>query len=103
MKISEHIPHLNCQLWLSIKDLEILDRLAVNPSAMSLDLKAKYLDNINIVKFVPVSNLVKKHTIIFPNPNYWDRGSRRTSPKSESRSRKSNISSISLSLDFSQN
>ena len=42
MKISEHIPHLNCQLWLSIKDLEILDRLAVNPSAMSLDLKDKY-------------------------------------------------------------
>ena len=54
MKISEHIPHLNCQLWLSIKDLEILDRLAVNPSAMSLDLKDKYLNNINIVKFVPV-------------------------------------------------
>ena len=70
MKISQHVPHLNCQLWSSIKHLEILDRLAVNPSAMSLDLKDKYL-NINIVKFVPVSNLAKKHTIIFPYPNYW--------------------------------
>ena len=51
MKISKHIPHLNCQLSLTIKDLEILDSLAVNPSAMSLDLTAKYLDNINIVKY----------------------------------------------------
>ena len=51
MKISQHVPHLNCQLWMSIKDLEILDRLAVNPSAMSLDLKDKYLYNINIVKY----------------------------------------------------
>ena len=68
MKISQHLPHLNCQLWLSIKEPEILDRWAVN---VSLDFKDKYLNNINIVKFVPVSNLVKKHTIIFPYPNYW--------------------------------
>ena len=42
MKISHHIPHLNSQLWLSIKDLKILDRLAVNSSVMSVDLKDKH-------------------------------------------------------------
>ena len=41
MKISHHIPHLNSQLWLSIKDLETLDRWAINQSAISLDLKDK--------------------------------------------------------------
>ena len=58
MKISGQIPELNFQLWSSIKDLEILDRLAENPSAMSLDLKDKYLNNINIVKY-DVQILVK--------------------------------------------
>ena len=52
MKIAQHLPHLNSQLLLSIKDLEIVDRLAVNPSAISLDLKDKYLYNIIIVKYV---------------------------------------------------
>ena len=52
MKISQRVPQLNCQLWLSIKDLEIVDRLAVNPSAISLDLKDKYLYNIIIVKYI---------------------------------------------------
>ena len=42
MKISHHIPHINSQLWSSINDLEILDHLAVNSSAKSLDLKEKY-------------------------------------------------------------
>ena len=42
MKISRHIPHLNSHLWLSIKDCKIIDLLAINPSAMSLDLKDKY-------------------------------------------------------------
>ena len=53
MKISQHLHHLNCQLWLFIKHLKILDCLAVNPSAMSLDFKDKHLYNIMIVNYVP--------------------------------------------------